>query len=90
MPRPVELHEQRNQPCCWFYPFDSLVELLLDPIHLEENALLGVGEGISTQELTILISVISAILRIDDPYFRNAHCSVVFELALEPLHRILR
>ena len=36
--------------------------MILDPIHIEDNAPLGMGEGISTQELAVFISVIRAIL----------------------------
>jgi hypothetical protein len=43
--------------------------LVFDPVHIEEDAVGSVREGIIAQERAILIAVIGAILRINDPDF---------------------
>ncbi len=68
----------------------ELVELVLDSTHLEGNALGRIGERVAAEEIVAVLPIVGAVLRIDDPDFKDTHGAIVFKFALETLKAVFR
>jgi hypothetical protein len=64
------------------------VKQTFELIHIEDDALFGMGEGVVAQELKVRVSIERTVLGIDNPDFGDAHCPVVFQFPLEPLYGV--